>query len=342
MPTETMKAIRISRKGSPDVLDYEDLPIPSIGPGEVLVRNEAAGLNFADAQRRGGRYYPVPTPLPYVLGGEFSGVVAAVGDEVSGVRVGDRVFGITDPARSACYAQYVAAPAIEVFPLPDGIGFAEATALLVQGLTAYFLLRDGVRIAENDSALVLAAAGGVGSLTVQLAKIMGADQVIGTASTPEKRQLVLDLGADAVFDYTQPGWHAEVRRLTGGRGVDTAMLSGGGEMLDESTASLAPFGRLAVYGAADGKMPVFDFLGEPGSDRPDMNLSFTFFALTYYVAHARAELARALDELVGYVRDGRLRLVLDRQLPLSEAAEAHRRIEGRQTTGKVVLLPWAE
>ncbi|GGU43813.1 quinone oxidoreductase family protein [Lentzea flava] len=323
------------------MLIYEDLPVPSIRANEVLIRNEAAGINFADTERRRGRYYPVATPLPYVLGGEFSGVVVAVGDEVSGVHVGDRVFGITHPARSGCYAQYVAAPAGEVFPLPSGLGFAEATALLVQGLTAYLMLRDGVRLMKNDSVLVLAAAGGVGSLVVQLARIMGAGQVVGAASTPEKRQLVLDLGADSVVDYSQPRWHTEVLRTTGDRGVDAVMLSGGGEMFTEATASLAPFGRLAVYGTANGEMPIVDFTaGLAGQVL--MNLSFTFFALQFYFQHARSELALAVDELTRLVQEDRLRLVLGQQLPLSAAAEAHRLLEGRRSTGKMVLLPWAD
>lgn len=337
MPTETMKAVRISRHGPPDVLSYEDLPVPTIRANEVLIRNEAAGVNFADAERRRGTYHPVVSPLPFVLGSEFSGVVAAVGDEVFGVRVGDKVFGIAHPARSGCYAQYVAARAGEVFALPHGVGFAEATALLVQGLTAYLVLRDGVRLMKNDSVLVLAAAGGVGSLAVQLARIMGAGQVIGAASTPAKRQLVLDLGADSVVDYTQPRWHTEVVRTTGDLGVDAVVLSSGAEMFTEAMAGLAPFGRLAV----NGEMPVVHFTAGPPK-QVLTNLSFTLFALQFYFLHARSELALALDELVRLVREGRLRLVLGRQLPLSAAAEAHRLLEERQSTGKMVLLPWAD
>jgi NADPH2:quinone reductase len=341
MPTKTMKAVRISRQGSPDVLSCEDLPVPSIRAHEVLVRNEAAGINFADVERRRGGYYPVATPVPYVLGGEFSGVVTAVGDEVFGVKVGDRVFGVTHPARSGCYAQYVAVPVGEVFPLPYGLGFAEATALLVQGLTAYFMLRDGVRLVKNDSVLVLAAAGGVGSLAVQLARIMGAGQVFGAAGTPAKRRLVLDLGADSVVDYTQPRWHTEVLRTTDDRGVDAVMTSGGGEMFTESMASLAPFGRLALYGTVNGEMPVVDFTAGL-ANQVLMNLSFTLFNAHYYFQYARLEVASALDELVHLVREGRMRVVLGQQLPLSAAAEAHRLLEARQSTGKMVLLPWAD
>ncbi|MFC3895737.1 zinc-binding alcohol dehydrogenase family protein [Lentzea rhizosphaerae] len=341
MPTETMKAVRLTRQGPPDVLSCDELPVPSIRANEVLIRNEAAGITFTDVERRRGGYCPLATRLPRVLGGEFSGVVTAVGDEVTGVRVGDRVFGIAHPARSGCYAQYVAAPAGEVFPLPHDLGFAEATALLVQGLTAYLMLRDGVRLAKNDSVLVLAAAGGVGSLAVQLARIMGASQVVGAAGTPEKRQLVLGLGADSVVDYTQPRWHTEVLRKTGDRGVDAVMVCGGGEMLAEATAGLAPFGRLAVHGTVNGEMPVVNLTAGLAS-QVLMNLSFTFFALHFYFLYARSELALALEEMVRLVREGRLRLVLDQQFPLSAAAEAHRLLEGRRSTGKMVLLPWAD
>ncbi|MPY56213.1 quinone oxidoreductase [Streptomyces spongiae] len=338
-----MKAARIHRQGPPEVLVYEDAPVPTPRPGEVLIRNEAAGINFADVERRRAGFYPVPvTEFPSVLGGEFAGVVTAVGDGVSDVKVGDQVFGIISAQRSGCYAQYVAMAAENVFPLPPGIGYADATALLIQGLTAYFLVRDGARLVKDDSILILAAAGGVGSLALQLARIMGAGQIIGAASTPEKRNLVLDLGADATVDYTQPGWNAEVRRLTEGRGVDAALLSGGGEMFSETLACLAPRGRAAVYGSANGELPVVDFAAEISAGRLAMNQTLGFFGLHYYQAYARADLRQALDELAEHVRAERLRLDLGRQFPLSAAAEAHRLLEGRQSTGKLVLLPWAD
>ncbi|MGW0709445.1 quinone oxidoreductase family protein [Streptomyces sp. NPDC002643] len=343
MQTQTMKAARIHRQGPPEELVYEDVPVPAPGPGEVLVRNEAAGINFADIERRRAGYYPVPvTELPHILGGEYAGEVVAVGDQVSGVKVGDRVCGIVDTHRSSCYAQYVVAVADDVYALPAGIEYADAPALLIQGLTAYFLVRDGVRLAKGESVLVLAAAGGVGTLAVQLARIMGAGRVIGAASTPEKRRLVLDLGADATVDYTQPEWNAQVRAATDGRGVDGALVSSGGEALGQTLASLAPRARVAMYGTANGEMPAVDFVAEAAAGRLLMNQSLGLFSLYYYQAHARGEMRQALDELAGYVRDGSLRLGLGRKLPLSAAAEAHRLIETRQTTGKVVLLPWAE
>lgn len=343
MQTKTMKAAQIHRQGPPEVLVYQDVPVPEVRAGDVLVRNEAAGINFADIERRRAGYYPVPvTKFPAILGGEYAGEVVAVGDGVTEVKVGDRVFGIIDAKGDGCYAQYVKARADDVYPLPDGISPADATALLIQGLTAYFLIRDGVRLAKDDSVLILAAAGGVGSLAVQLARILGAGRIIGAASTPEKRRSVLDLGADAAIDYTHPGWHEEVRRLTDDCGVDGALAAVGGEVFRETLASLAPRARVAIFGGANGELPGVDFAGEMSQGRLSMNQTVGFFNLRYYEAHARAEMRQALADLAEYVRSGRLRLDHGWQLPLSEAAEAHRLIETRQTTGKVVLLPWAD
>jgi NADPH:quinone reductase len=238
--------------------------------------------------------------------------------------------------------QYVAAKAANAFSLPPDIGFADATALLIQGLTAFFLVRDGVRLAKNESVLILAAAGGVGSIAVQLARIMGTGQVIGAASTPEKRRLVLDIGADATIDYTQQGWSAAVWRITDGRGANGALVSAGGEVFDEALGSLAPRGRLAVYGTANNELPILDFVARIDAGRLGMNQTLGFFGRHYYHAYARAELRQALDELIEHVRRGRLRLAHGQQLPPSAAADAHQLIESRQSTGKVVLLPWAD
>ncbi len=341
MPTETMKAVRVHRYGEPEAgLVYEDIPTPRAGSGQVLIRNEAAGINFADIEQRRNNYVAQP-PLPHLLGAEFAGTVEAMGDEVSGVTVGDRVFGFMSGAQPAAYAQYVVAAADAVHPLPPDLGYAESTALLVQGLTAYFLLRDGVRLAEGDSILILAAAGGLGSIAVQLAKIMGAKSVIGAASTPQKRALVSKLGADATIDYTVPQWSSQVMDATGGRGVDAALVNVGGDSFTESVASLAPFGRLAAYGGADKSTPVIDFGEEMKAGRLSGNQTLGFFSLYPYLSDA-AGLRSALAELTGYVASGRLQIKAELQLPLSQAAEAHRLIENRMTTGKAVLLPWAQ
>ncbi|EHB49926.1 NADPH:quinone reductase [Mycolicibacterium rhodesiae JS60] len=341
MTTETMKAVRVHSYG-PAVgsLAYEDVPKPRAGAGQVLIRNEAAGINFADIEQRRNNY-PFQPPLPHILGAEFAGIVEAAGDGVSGVEVGKRVFGFLSGAEPAAYAQYVVTSAESVYPLPAGLGYAESTALLVQGLTAYFLLRDGVRLADGDSVLILAAAGGLGSIAVQLAKILGARQVIGAASTAEKRGLVSALGADATIDYTQPDWHTQVLAATGGRGVDAALVNVGGDAFTQAIASLAPFGRLSAYGGADKSTPVIDFAAEFAAGRLMANQTLGFFSLYPYLSD-RVALRSALAELTDHVANGRLRIQVDLQLPLSQAAEAHQLIENRKTTGKAVLLPWAE
>jgi NADPH2:quinone reductase len=341
MAAETMKAVRVHSYGPPDdSLAYEDVPKPRAGAGQVLIRNEAAGINFADIDQRRNNY-PFQPPLPHILGAEFAGTVEAAGDRVSGVQVGQRVFGFLSGAEPAAYAQYVVAPANAVHPLPASLGYAESTALLVQGLTAYFLLRDGVRLANGDSVLILAAAGGLGSIAVQLAKIMGARTVIGAASTADKRRLVSDLGADATIDYTQPDWHAQVLAATGGRGVDAALVNVGGDSFTQSIASLAPFGRLSAYGGADKSTPIIDFAAESKAGRLATNQTLGFFTLYPYLSDSAA-LSSALAKLTAHVANGRLRIQAELRLPLSQAVEAHQLIENRKTTGKAVLLPWAD
>ncbi|OPX12426.1 alcohol dehydrogenase [Mycobacterium sp. AT1] len=336
-----MKAIRIHRYGPPECLVYEDVPIPRAGPGQVLIRNEAAGINFADIDQRRNNY-PFQPPLPHLLGAEFAGSVEAVGEGVSSVAVGDRVFGFLSGAEPAAYAQYVVATADAVYPLPPELGYAESTALLVQGVTAHFLLRDGVRLAAGESVLILAAAGGLGSMAVQLAKLRGARNVIGAASTAAKRRWVSELGADACIDYTRPHWGAEVLAATDGRGVDAALVNVGGDSFTQSIASLAPFGRLSAYGGADKTTPVIDFDAEFAAGRLFGNQTLGFFSLYPYLSGDRREIAAAVAELAEHVAKKRLRIELGAQLPLSQAAAAHRLIEDRQSTGKCVLLPWEE
>lgn len=341
MSSDTMKAIRVHRYGPPESLVFEDVPIPRPGPGQVLIRNEAAGINFADVDQRRNNY-PFQPPLPHLLGTEFAGSVEVLGEGVSSAAIGDRVFGFLSGAEPAAYAQYVVAAADAVYPLPRELGYAESTALLVQGVTAHFLLRDGVRLAAGESVLILAAAGGLGSMAVQLAKLRGARNVIGAASTAAKRQLVLELGADACIDYTRPDWSAEVLNATDGRGVDAALVNVGGDSFTQSIASLAPFGRLSAYGGADKTTPVIDFDAEFAAGRLFGNQTLGFFSLYPYLGGDRREIASAVAELAEHVAKKRLRIELGAQLPLSRAAAAHRLIEDRQSTGKCVLLPWEE
>ena len=315
-----MKSVRFHEVGGPEVLVFEEVPDPRPATGEVLIRVEAVGLNFADVLRRRGDPYPEASPTPFTLGGEVAGTVEALGEGVAGPPVGTAVY---CACRTGGYAQFVAVPASDVIPLPAGLDPVQATALVIQGLTAFLALRDAGRLAAGEAVLVEAAAGGVGSFAVQLAKLSGAGPVIAAASTAEKRDVALGLGADAVVDYTDPAWAAAVRDLTGGPTLTRAL------------AALAPFGRMVVYGLASGETVTVDpqVLTVP-------NQSVVGFYVGAYFRH-RPDLVRtALAEIVGHVAAGRLELRIGTVLPLHRAAEAHRLIEGRRTTGKVVLRPW--
>jgi NADPH:quinone reductase len=328
-----MKTVRFHATGGPEVLRYEEVPDPKPGPGEVLVKVEAVGVNFADVLRRRGDDYPEPSPPPFTLGGEIAGTVAALGAGTTKLAVGDPVYATP---RIGGYAQYVVVPAATVVPLPDGISPVEATTLVVQGLTAALALRHSARMAFGDTVLVEAAAGGVGSFAVQLARTWGASTVIGAASTPGKRASVLELGADMVVDYTQPGWADQIRSMTGGKGVDIILEMVGGEVVAQALDALAPFGRMVVYGQASGKPALVN----PQRLVTD-NQSVTGFYIGGFFRHPDI-IERTLSELVALVGAGRLKLPVGTVLPLSEAVKAHRMLEGRQTIGKVVLQPWVD
>ncbi|MEQ6333928.1 zinc-binding dehydrogenase [Sphingobium sp. MK2] len=344
-----MKAAVINAKGAPDVLVYSDVPKPQVKPGQILVRNEAAGINFAEVERRRGGFYPVPTPTPYILGGEYAGVIEEVGPGVEGLAVGDEVFGVTDPFSSGCYAQYAAVLAASAIKLPQGVSKAQSTALLIQGMTAYWLLKEGVKLEPGKAVLVMAAAGGVGSLAVQIARLMGAGTVIGCAGSAEKRQAVLNLGADHAIDYSGSDWDQQVRDLTGGRGVDGALVMTGGDSLMTALGCVAPFGIARIYGTANGEPPRLDFGELFAKERMMTNQVLGFFNVGNHVFPMGAlppqEAARNYRESIGqmaeWVRDGKLK-VETTAFPLSQAAAAHRAIETRNSTGKVVLAPWVD
>lgn len=327
-----MKAVRFHRTGGPEVLVYEDVEDVSPGAGEVLIRVEAVGLNFADVMRRRGDDYPEPSPPPFILGAEVAGTVAALGEGVDSIAVGAAVF--ATPGAGG-YAQYVVVPAAAVIPLPDGISTVQAAALAGHGLTAVFALRNSARLVEGESVLVEAAAGGVGQFAVQLAKVYGAGTVIAAASTPQKRALAEGLGADASVDYTAPDWSAQVRELTGGKGVDVVVETVGGDITNQALDAMAPFGRMVFLGQSSGESAVIDpwRLTAPSH-------SVIGFYVSAFAAQPELTVA-ALTELIGYVLSGRVRLEPGVVLPLAEAATAHQLIESRQTTGKVVLEPWA-
>jgi NADPH2:quinone reductase len=325
-----MKAIEVTEFGGPEQLRVVNKARPEPGPGQILIEVKAAGLNFADILIRAGQYPLGPKP-PFVPGMEAAGIVAAVGEGVTTPAVGTRVMSFVS---SGGYAEYALADAAGGVPLPNDLDFAPATALLVQGLTAYFLFKHAARLQPGQSVLISAAAGGVGSLAVQIAKLMGAGIVIGTASTPEKRKLVLSLGADAAIDYTQPGWTDAVKEATDGKGVDIFMDSTG----DAATGlkPLAQGGIWVIYGGqsgAQGSLSGAELMGILFQSQ--MIRGFTLYEV---MADPQA-LAAAMREMIGWVTSGQLRIEMGARFPLAQAAQAHEAISGRKTTGKVVLEP---
>jgi NADPH2:quinone reductase len=327
-----MKAARFHETGGPEVLVYEEVDEPTPGAGEVKLRIEAAGVNYVDIMRRRGDPMHEPSPTPFTIGYEMAGTIAEVGDGVRAYEVGDRVF---VNSGSGAYAQYCVVPAELALPLPDGLGAVEMVALWLQGLTAALALRHAGKVKDGETVLVEAAGGGVGTLAVQIAKLLGAATVVAAASTEAKLAVARGLGADVAVNYSEPGWPQRVWELTDGRGVDVVIESVGGSILEQALTTLAPFGRMVVLGSASNE-PATLHSGELFNH----NRSVVGFGIHQYYPDRPLILA-TIEELVGYVRDGRLELQLDHVLPLSEAAEAHRLVENRLSTGKVVLTPWA-
>jgi len=322
-----MKAIRIHAHGGPEVLQLDEIPVPVPGPGQALVRIEAAGLNFIDIYNRTGLY---KVQLPYVPGQEGAGVVTAVGPDVAGVATGDRVVYTGVPG---AYAELAAVPVDRLVPLPAGVTFRQAAAVLLQGITAQYLATSTYRLAAGEACLVHAAAGGLGLLLCQIAKRLGA-RVIGTVSTEAKAELARAAGADEVILYTQQDFEAEVKRLTGDAGLQVVYDSVGKTTFDKSLNCLARRGMLVLCGQSSGPVPPLDpqVLNQKGS------LYLTRPTLAHYTATREELLARA-GEVLGWVADGSLAVRIGREYPLAEAAEAQRALAGRETTGKVLLLP---
>lgn len=323
-----MRAIVVNEPGGPEVLRLEEVERPRPGPGEVLIEVAVAGVNFADVGMRAGMMGgPHAVEFPYTPGFEAAGVVAAVGENVEGFAEGDRVAAVL-PAGG--YAEFAAAPSGSVVGVPDGVGFDNAGALLVQGLTAYGVLHDSARVGEGDGVLVMAAGGGVGTLAVQFARLAGAGTVVAAAGSRGKLDLALSLGADHAVDYTAEGWAEEVLQATGGRGADVVLECVGGYVGARAYECLAPLGRLVTYGAASGE----------GLRPPDMwQLNLKGQTVGGYggpwIRPGAAE--RAREVISGSLRDGSLRVVVGASFPLEGASEAHRAVEERRTTGKVLL-----
>ena len=320
-----MKAIQIDQTGGPEVLRLADIPDPTPGPGQVVVRLSAIGVNFVDTYHRGGLY---PRAVPFVPGGEGAGEVVAVGDGVSGVVAGDRVAS-TDLA--GAYAELAVVAADRLVPLPAGVPDEVAAAVLLQGMTAHYLLHDSYPVRPGDPVLVHAAAGGMGLLLSQWGKALGA-RVIGTASTPEKVELARSAGANPVLGYD--GFAAAVRDLTDGDGVAAVYDGVCRATFEESLASLRRHGVLVLDGQSSGPVPPFDLarLGSGGS------LYVTRPTLGHFVSTPAELLSRAGDVL-GRVAAGTLSVRIGGRYPLAEAARAHEDLEARRTTGKLLLIP---
>lgn len=340
--TGTMESIRAKGYGTPDVLVLEEVLIPRPGPGQVLIKVESAGVNFSDIKRRRNDPYPFPTPLPYTPGGEVAGTVEGLGDGVDGPPIGTPVFALVGDDGSGGYAQFAVANAPQVIPIPPGLSVDVASALLIAGSTAVLILKEAARLQAGESVLVQGAAGGVGSYIVQLAKLLGAGTVIGAAGSPERREAALALGADHVVDYTQADWPDRVRDLTGGRGADVVLEMAGGAAFGQSLSCLAPFGRAVVYGSTSGESlsmgpkTVQTFFYDPSP-----NQSLIGFNLGHWFGLRPEAAVGALQTLIGLVSSGRVEVPIGHVLPLSQAVEAHRMIEERRATGKIVLKPWA-
>lgn len=322
-----MKAIRVHACGGPEAMALEDLPLPSPGRGQVLVAVKAAGVNLFDTQLRSGLY---KRDLPLTLGLEGAGIVEAVGADVDDIAVGDRVAFIF---AAGSYATHTLAPAERVVPLPDKIGFEEAAAVLFQGLTAHYLATSTFALGPGSSCLVHSAAGGCGILLCQIAKIHGAE-VIGAVSTPAKAAIAREAGADHVVIYAEEDFAAAVKRITTGRGVDVVYDAVGLDTYIRSMDCLRPRGLLALYGEASGLVPPID----PRELLFRKSLFLTRAGLDHYIADRR-ELRARTDELFAWAAEGRLKQKVFRTYRLEEVADAHRAIELRGTTGKLLVIP---
>jgi NADPH:quinone reductase len=322
-----MKAIRVHAAGGPEVLKLEDVSEPQPKAGEAIVKIDAAGLNFIDVYQRSGLY---KLNMPLTLGLEAGGTVTAVGSGVTDVKVGDKVAYTGVPGS---YAQFAAVPADRLVVLPHGVSTKQGAAIMLQGMTAHYLACSTYPLKKGDACLVHAAAGGVGLILCQIARLRGA-KVIGTVSTEEKAKLAREAGADETILYTKQDFAAEVKRITGGKGLQVVYDSVGKDTWDGSLNCLAPRGMIALYGQSSGPIGQIDpqILNTKGS------LFLTRPSLNAYIA-TREELQQRAGDLFGWIRDGKLKLRMEFEFPLKDAAEAHRALEGRKTTGKVLLIP---
>jgi len=329
-----MKAVRVHELGGPEVLRYEETTTPKPGRGEVLVKIEAAGVNFLDIYYRSGFHWGGHhgRALPYTPGAEAAGTVVELGSDVAYFKTGDRVaYGISNGSGS--YAEFYAVPAWHLFKLPDTVDYKIAAAVMLQGMTAHYLTHSTYVLKPDDTALIHAAAGGTGLLLIQIAKLLGV-RVIGTVSTEEKAQLARAAGADATINYAQQDFAAEVKKLTEGKGVNVVYDSVGKETYEQSLNCLAPLGMLVIFGQASGPVPPFDtaVLNAKGS------LTLARPSLTHNVA-SHADVVRRAGDLFNWIEAGKLRVSIGKAFKLADAPSAHRELESRRSTGKILLIP---
>jgi NADPH2:quinone reductase len=324
-----MKAIKVEEFGEPEVLQLGEVEKPSPDEGEVLVEVKSAGVNYADTMRRRNQYVE-RQELPFTPGSEIAGTVAEVGESVEGVNTGDRIVTLLG---TGGYAEYVVAPARNLIPLPEGMDFDDAAAIPLQGLTAYHVLETSGQLKEGESVVVHAAAGGVGLLAVQMAKLMSASSVIATASTQEKLDLARDLGADVLINYTEEDWPEKVREATEGNGADVILEMVGGDFPRKNLHCLNAFGRMVVYGAAS---------GDRGSLVPAALMKKNHVVAGFYLPQIMSRpnlFGPSLEKILGWISSGDLKLTIGARYPLEQAQEAHEALEGRKTTGKIILNP---
>jgi NADPH2:quinone reductase len=322
-----MKAIRISHTGGPEVMELVDLPTPQAKADHALVRVGVAGVNSIDVQFRDGR---LRTPLPFIPGQEGAGVVTAIGPQARVVKVGDRV---AWSGTLGSYAEYVAAPEEHLVPVPSSISDEQAAAAMVHGLTAHYLVNDAHRLKAGETALVHAAAGGVGLLVVQMARAVGA-RVIGTVSSEQKAQLAREAGADEVIVFTHQDFETEVKRLTGGNGVDVVYDGVGKATFEKNLNVMRLRGILVLYGMSSGPVPPVDpaRLSEKGS------LYMARTTLAHFTA-TREELLARTGALFAMIAEGKLKVQIAKEYPLADAVQAHRDMEARKIAGKLLLVP---
>jgi NADPH2:quinone reductase len=322
-----MKAIQVKQVGGPEAMELVELPVPQPKTNEAVVKLAASGVNFIDVYVREGRY---KAPLPLIPGSEGAGVVTAAGADVTSLKVGERV---AWAGVQGSYAEYISAPADRLVPIPQGVTDQQAAAVMLQGMTAHYLSHDTFPLKKGQTALVHAAAGGVGLLLVQMAHNIGA-RVIATVSTDEKAKLAREAGAEEIILYTRQDFEAETKRITGGKGVDVVYDSVGKTTFEKGLNILRPRGMMVLFGGSSGAVPPFDLiaLSQKGS------LYVTRPSLFNYIA-TREELVARSSDLFTMIAAEKLKLRIEHVYPLAEAQQAHRDLEGRKTTGKLLLIP---